>query len=191
MSASPAEGPGPMAATRARRRFVGILVGTLFALSVLRLAGFVVRFGEESVQADFAAFYTAGEAVRHGVSPYRTHADDDPPIWDGVDTYQHSRFLYPPPVAALFRPVAALPYALAKRLWMLVSLLCLALSMATALRAVGLKPDRDALLATGAFVCLFHPLLTLLERGQIDALTLALILWALRPMVARGRERLG
>ncbi|HEX4403719.1 MAG TPA: hypothetical protein VH560_02755 [Polyangia bacterium] len=32
-----------------------------------------------------------------------------PELWDGVAVFTHSRFLYPPIVAELFRPFAALP----------------------------------------------------------------------------------
>lgn len=174
----------------ARARFLRLLAAALLIAALVRLAGFVVRFGAESVQSDFAAFYTAGEASALGLSPYRTHAEHEPPVWDGVDTYRHSRFLYPPLVATLFRPLAALPYSVAKRLWMVVSLACLAYALAATLRAVGAHPGTTALLALGVFVAFSHPLLTLLERGQIDSVTLALIVAAARPLIQEGRERL-
>jgi hypothetical protein len=185
----PAPGP-PVTVPPARGRFLRLLAVTVLFAAGLRLAGFVVRFGADSVQSDFAAFYTAGEAVALGLSPYRTHAHREPPVWDGVDVYQHSRFLYPPLVASSFRPLAALPYSVAKRLWMLVSLACVAYAVTATLRAVGARPGATALLALGAFVALYHPLLALLERGQVDAMTLALMVAAFRPLVAEGRERL-
>ncbi len=78
---------------------------------------------------DLAAFYTAGEALNHDLSPYRSHAARDPAIWDGVARFQHSRFLYPPQVAVLFRALAWLPYAGAKRLWLALRLAAVAASL--------------------------------------------------------------
>ena len=171
------------------RRFRRLVLAALCLIAAARLLGFVVRFGSESLQADFAAFYTAGEAVLHGVSPYRTHPDHDPPIWDGIDRYRHSRFLYPPLVARLFAGFALLPYAAAKWLWMAVSLACVAAALRTWLRVAGLRLGFDGLLALGAWVALFHPLLLLLERGQIDAVTLALLAGGTASL-ARGEDRL-
>ena len=153
-------------------------------LAAARLAGFVVRFGERSLQADFAAFYTAGEARNLGLSPYDTHPGHRPPVWDGVSRYRHSRFLYPPLVASLFRPWALIPYHAAKHLWMVLSLAAVAASMIATARALGL--GRRAVVGTAVWACLFHPLLTLLERGQIDAITLLLVSFALATFVRSG-----
>jgi hypothetical protein len=173
--------------TEGRRRLLGTCLAGLVLVSSVRLLGFAVRFGAESLQLDFAAYYTAGEAVRHGLSPYRTHARHDPPIWDGADVYRHSRFLYPPLVARLFAPVSMLPYGVAKRLWTWLGLVLLALALALLARAAGLAANRREVLAAAGVVCLYHPLLALVERGQIDAATLALIAAGLAPLVA-GRD---
>ena len=55
----------------------------------------------DSLQMDFSAYYTAGEALSVGLSPYVTHVSTDPVIWDGQGRYRHSRFLYPPLVAEI------------------------------------------------------------------------------------------
>ncbi len=159
-----------------RRRYALILllsVSLLFAL--WRLASWVARFANESLQMDLAAFYTAGEALNHGLSPYRSHAAHDPPIWDGVDLFTHSRFLYPPQVAVLMRPLAWLSYAAAKRLWMALSLGCVAASLAVTGHVYGLHRKWALILAATTCAALYYPLLTHLERGQIDAVTLLLI----------------
>lgn len=167
-----------------------LLLAALVLASAFRLGGFVARFGRESVQADFSAFYAAGEAVRHGLSPYRTHVHHDPPVWDGVSAFRHSRFLYPPLVASVFAPLTFLSFFAAKHLWMVFTLGCIAASVALVAAAIGSRMDRDSLLALGLWVSLFHPVLALLERGQIDALTLLLLVCAFKPL-ARGRQTIG
>jgi hypothetical protein len=147
-------------------------------LSLWWLTSWVARFGRESLQMDLSAFYTAGEALNHGLSPYRNHVAQHPHLWDGVDLFQHSRFLYPPQVAVLLSPLARLPYAAAKRLWMASSLAAVAVSLALTGQLYGLRCRWALILATAVFAALCYPLLTHLERGQIDAMTLLLIVLA-------------
>lgn len=165
-----------------------VVLTILVCVAGARLFGFVARFGRESLQLDFAAFYTAGEARAHGLSPYQTYPDREPPIWDGSDVFRHSRFLYPPLAATWFRPLAALPYAVAKWVWMLGIVACLVLALRETLLTLSLRLSVERALAVALFVATFHPLLTLLERGQVDALTLLLIAAALRPLVSDGRQ---
>ncbi len=94
-----------------------LLLGLLLGLTTLRLLGFMARFALESLQMDFAAFYTAGEALNAGLSPYRTHLATNPPIWDGINEFLTSRFLYPPLVATLFQPLARLDYFVPFLFW--------------------------------------------------------------------------
>jgi hypothetical protein len=152
-----------------------LVLSLLLLLSLGWLASWVLRFGRESLQMDLSAFYTAGEALNHGLSPYRSYPAARHAIWDGVDLFEHSRFLYPPQTAVLFRPLAWLPYALAKRLWMALSLGAVAASLFLTGRAYGLKGRWVLILGAATFAALYYPLLTHLERGQIDALTLPLI----------------
>ncbi len=174
-----------------RRLLARAVLATLLAASALRLTGYAWQFGRQSLQIDFSAFYAAGEAHRQGLSPYLTHADREPPIWDGADGYRHSRFLYPPLAAALFEPLTHLRYGVAKRIWMLLTLGCLAGALWASGDALRLRWEALTVLALATWVSLFHPLLTLLERGQIDALTLLLISLALRPLVRYGLGGLG
>lgn len=172
-----------------RRLMVHALLALLFGVAALRLTGLVSWFGRESLQLDFSAFYAAGEAHRQGVSPYLTHADPPAPIWDGADAYRHSRFLYPPLAAAFFEPLTHLGYAAAKRIWMLLSLASVAGALWACGDALRLRWNASTVLGLGIWVCLFHPLLALLERGQVDAVTLLLIAFAVRPLV--GDQRAG
>ena len=66
-----------------RQRLSRTLLALILLVTTIRLIGYIVRFIGESLQMDFAAFYTAGEALNAGLSPYRTHLQVEPPIWDG------------------------------------------------------------------------------------------------------------
>ena len=126
-----------------------------------------------SLQQDFAAYDAAGAARRASLDPYVNQVDAGRPsrLWDGLAPFRHSRFLYPPLVAELFRPAAAVPYLAAKILFTLVL-------VAAWLGAAALMPDRrGAFLVAGA---LFFPLWRHLERGQIDLLLLLLLAAAWR-----------
>jgi hypothetical protein len=165
-----------------------LLLYILVAVALLRVLGFVAAFGEESLQMDFSAFYTAGEALNAGLSPYRNHITATPPIWDGVDRYQHSRFLYPPLVATLFQPVALMSYHAAKYLWMIVSLVALCASLILALRLSGTGMRGAAAMTTALVTLVFHPLLTFLERGQIDSITLLFVTRGIALMCLKKRS---
>ena len=156
------------------RRVLLLLV--LVAL-VIRLAMFVVDAGQTSLQMDLSSFYAAGQAVDTGLSPYVNHVANDPPIWDGVDRYRHSRFLYPPLAARLFQPLSWIGYHTVKFLWMLASLGAVAAAVGIAIqRTTGLSVDR--VLIGAIVVAGFFPMLTLLERGQVDGFTLLAIVSA-------------
>jgi hypothetical protein len=161
----------------------------LLAVLAVRLSVWAVHFGLDSVQQDFASYYVAGQAVARGLSPYDNHVGADPPLWDGVAVHRHSRFLYPPIVAWTFRPFSWMPYAVAKIVWMGVALAALAIALWRAARAVGLRLDAARIAALAAIALAYFPVLPLLERGQIDTVTLALLMIAVGMMV-RGRRPL-
>ena len=108
---------------------------TLATLAAVAVVGaFAAYAARSSLQEDFAAYWVAGAARRLGLDPYVNHVGGPvaPALWDGVAPFRHSRFLYPPLVAELFRPLAALPYRAAKALytaaavaaWIGAALLC-------------------------------------------------------------------
>jgi hypothetical protein len=163
------------------------MLSVLFALFFIRVIAFSAHFGSSSLQMDFSAFYTAGESLNKGLSPYSNHITRSEPIWDGVDTFTHSRFLYPPLVANSFQPIAALPYHYAKQLWMLISLVSLFFSLLVSFRLIFADQDlADNFViqcAVAIFTCLYYPLLTFLERGQIDSITLLLLVFGISKMI--------
>ena len=148
-------------------------------------------FALRSLQQDFAAYWIAGTAGRLGLDPYvnQVGSANAPTLWDGVALFRHSRFLYPPLVADLFRPLAALPYLAAKSLftaamlgaWLGAGLLVSDRSASAGAAARGGRPeawrDRTVFFLASA---LFFPFYRHLERGQIDLLVLLLLTIAWR-----------
>lgn len=171
-----------MDADRNARLFKRLVLLVVFLALFARLIGFVVRFGNESLQMDLAAYYTAGLSAQAGESPYVNLVERDPPIWDGVNVFRHSRFLYPPLVASGFRVLTVLPYYPVKLLWMALTLAALAATLILAARLARMEATPDRWLVLGIVACSFYPVLTLLERGQVDAFTLLLAVTALALM---------
>jgi hypothetical protein len=162
-----------------RDTILNIVLAIILVVLVIRLAGFIVAFGKESLQMDFSAFYAAGQSVGEGLSPYVNHVDRSPPIWDGINTYRHSRFLYPPPVARSFQPLSVFSYHVAKHIWMLLGVAALGGSLWIAARLAGIARSSRPMLIAGIITAAYFPVLTLLERGQIDSITLLLLIGAI------------
>ena len=170
-----------------QQRFFRILLSVIFLAAFLRIVGYAIRFAADNLQMDFSAFYTAGESGNHGLSPYLNYLNAPSHIWDGVNLENHSRFLYPPLAANFFQLIAFLPFPIAKGLWTGIVLLCLAASLFISLRVLKQPLDAISLLILGIFVCLFYPLFLLLERGQVDTLTLLLWIGGIAWIVQRKR----
>ena len=145
------------------------------------VAGWVAS---SSLQQDLAAYWVAGAARRAGLDPYVNHVGSvaAPDLWDGVAVFAHSRFLYPPIVAELFRGLACLPYPVAKLLFTVGMVTAWAGAAVVTARRVGGQRAVAVALGAGA---LFYPLHLALERGQIDPLVLLLL------VVAFGARRPG
>ena len=169
------------------------LLALLGAAAALYLLVQTRSFCSDVLQLDLSAYVSAAEAVRFGLDPYRTHPDHLPPVWDGTSAYTHSRFLYPPLVADLFLPFTLVPYALAKWIFSALSLGALVGSVWLAWRntrpAAALR-ERERLWLLLAFLFSAYPVLTLLERGQVDALTLLLLVVAWSPALRGSRPGL-
>jgi hypothetical protein len=152
------------------------VAGIAATAAVAAFAGFVAL---SLIQQDLVAYWVAGSVRRLGLDPYVNHAvpGTAPGLWDG-SAYHHSRFLYPPLAAELFRPLAMLPYRAAK---VVFTAALLAAWIATAALARREGRGLPATLIAGA---LFFPLFLNFERGQIDLLLLLLLVLAWK---ARGR----
>ena len=139
-------------------------------------------FTLHSLQQDFAAYWIAAGARRLGLDPYvnQVGSANAPLLWDGVALFRHSRFLYPPLVADLFRPLASLPYLAAKGLFtaaMLGAWLAAGLLVSGRGKLEAAWRERVVFFLASA---LFFPFYRHLERGQIDLLLLLLLTIAWR-----------
>lgn len=170
-----------------RSSFRLMLAASLLILAALRITLFSARIAREGMQVDFAAFYIAGRSEAEGLNPYLNYPEHRPDIWFGLAPRQHSRFLYPPFAATLFRPLAAMPYSSAKVGWIIISLGGVACGAIAS--AFFLGGRKAGLLALAALVLafLFHPTLVLIERGQIDGLTFPLCVFSII-LLSRGAK---
>lgn len=168
---------------------IKILLITFFLLSLVRLLSYMNSFGQKSLQMDFSAYYTAGQSLNNGLSIYENNIIHDPQIWDGVAFCKYSRFLYAPLIGTLFRPLAHLPYRLAKYIWMFFNLLLILLAMIIAADITKIEKSVENYLIIGIFLFLFHPLLIYFERGQIDVVTLVLITFAFKLMFGGNKQK--
>jgi Glycosyltransferase family 87 len=156
------------------RRYAYVVAG--LAVAAVGTAAVVVSIA--SLQQDLAAYWVAGKTRWFGLDPYVNYGGSDaaPRLWDGVAPYRHSRFLYPPLAAEVFRLLALVPYRFAKIAftgaavagWLLTARL-------VARRPGGRSQDALAVILAGT---LFFPLYFHLERGQIDLLLLPLVVGA-------------
>ena len=128
---------------------------------------------------DFAAYYFAGKSLNNGLSPYENHVLTRWDLWDGVNMFKHSRFLYPPLIANLFQPLATLPYIKAKYIWNFFNLFCYLICFVLLIRIFRFNKDSIKILIAGILTFNFFPFITLLERGQIDCITFLLLLTGL------------
>lgn len=169
-------------------KIVRVVSGVALILSLSRLIGFGFEFAGEAIQLDFSAYYTAGQMLAAGLSPYRYLITPQRIIWTGGDVYRHSQYIYPPLLAALFAPVAqTVSYLMAKYGWWFADLIFLALSLSFSRRALRL-PLLPWGLAQLVFVGWFHPLFVQLLRGQIDLITSAFVGAAFLLLARRRRE---
>ena len=70
-------------------------------------------------QEDFGAYYIAARALASGESPFNAQAAARLAVAAGVE--YHSPYIYPPLLALLLRPLAALPYSVAAAVWFVLS----------------------------------------------------------------------
>lgn len=159
-----------------------LILFLILLISVYRIVNYTIIFSEQSLQMDFTAYYAAGKSLNSGLSPYVNHVLSQWDLWDGVANFKHSRFLYPPLVANLFQPLAKLPFLTAKYIWNFFNLFCLLCCFSLLVYIFRKKNKEDIykkilkIIISGILAFNFFPFLTLLERGQIDCLTLLFLL---------------
>ena len=147
-------------------------------LAIAAVGAAATAFAIESLQQDLAAYWVAGKSRWLGLDPYLSYGGSDiaAPPWDGVAPFQHSRFLYPPLAAELFRLLAIAFYRYAKVAFTGAAVAGWLLAARLVARRRGGRPGDAPVIVVAA--ALFVPLYFHLERGQIDLLLLPLVLWA-------------
>jgi hypothetical protein len=133
----------------------------------------VIVFAATYNALDFRIYMWGGHAVLHDSQLYLTLA------------YGHW-FTYSPFAAIVYVPVAALPLAVARVGWDLVSVAALTYSCVLVLKLAGYRPPRIAVAGVVAAAMALDPVWQTLFLGQINLILLALILTDLW-RVSRGR----
>ena len=155
-----------------RRRWVVPAVYGLFGVELAAVVVFAATYNA----LDFRIYMWGGHAVL-----------DDSRLYLAL-AYGHW-FTYSPFAAIVFVPVAALPLAVARVGWDLVSVAALAYSCTRIVQLAGYRPTRLAVAGFVAAAMALDPVWQTLFLGQINLILLALVLtdvW----LVSRGSSRL-
>jgi hypothetical protein len=143
----------------AGRRWAAPVVYGLLGLELAVVVAFAATYNA----LDFRIYMWGGHAVLHDSRLYLTLA------------YGHW-FTYSPFAAIVYVPVAALPLAVARVLWDLVSVAALAWSCVLVLKLAGYRPSRLQVAGVAAAAMALDPVYETLFLGQINLILLALIL---------------
>jgi hypothetical protein len=142
-----------------QRRWVAPVVHGVLGVELAVVIGFAATYNA----LDFRIYMWGGHAVLHDGRLYAAQA------------FGHW-FTYSPFAAVVFVPVAALPLAVARVGWDLVSVAALAYSCVITLRLAGYRPSRLAAAAVVAAAMALDPVYQTLFLGQINLILLALVL---------------
>ncbi len=134
--------------------------------------------------SDFALVYAQARVWVQGGNPY-----DHPTLLSAMESadvtapasFERQRWpaIYPPTMHPLMAPLAAMPWAAAKTIWLLVNITATLLAIALVVRLAELRGPPAVLFAAGALV--FAPLLSGIGKGQLAlvSLVLALDAWSM------------
>jgi hypothetical protein len=153
-------------------RFRRAAIAAACTLAVLAFAEAILRpILRPYAYSDFVTFYAAARCFDEGRDPYdhvtlQRVGMDDFAGWVG-------RYLYPPPfAAALVRPLTALPFPSARRVWVVLEAVAYVLACAVLARAGCRGSTRTALLGTGLVTLPFAPMRFDLHLGSVSGLLL-------------------
>lgn len=165
--------------TRARRLATTAAVGVAIGLLVVVQLQY---FQRGIVPGDAFVYLAAGERLNAGHDLYALGVGDRP-----VDTggeYWNVPLVSPPPIAVLWRPLAALPESLGVGLWYAAQLMALGSSLLMLLRRV---PG----LAAAALIVLVLPTAYEIGVGNVNSFLLLGLLVTWRAVVARREPTAG
>ena len=152
------------------KRWVAPVIYGVLALELAVVTGFAASYNA----LDFRIYMWGGHAVTHDTRLY-------------LDLAYGHWFTYSPFAAVVFVPIAALPLAMARVGWDVVSVAALGYCAALALKLAGYRPSRLAIAGVTAAAMALDPVYQTLFLGQINVILLALVLtdvWR----VSRGRD---
>jgi hypothetical protein len=168
-------------ALRQRPLLTGLELALALGTLLLALAGFMralpylLNFSAEQ-PVDFGAYYFGASVLNMGqplyIDEYMALA-----ARQTAGTGSYSPYLYPPFLAAVLRPLAALPYDTAKLIWLIGNLALLFLSIFLLARAIGMPHWALALVLPCSL--LMPAVYDTLLLGQINIVLLALLTGAL------------
>jgi alpha-1,2-mannosyltransferase len=141
------------------KRWVSPAIYGVLGLELAAVIGFAATYNA----LDFRIYIWGGHAVTHDTRLYLGLA------------YGHW-FTYSPFAAVVFVPIAAIPLAVARVLWDLVSVAALAYSLVLVCKLAGYRPSRITIAGVTAAAMALGPVSETLFLGQINLILLALIL---------------
>jgi uncharacterized membrane protein len=144
--------------TLCQRRDTGLVLAGL-TLAVALLVGFAVLVNP----FDFNVYRWGSEVVTHGTQLY-------------LGKVAAQWFTYPPFAAMVLIPVAAIPDAVARVGWELLSLLALAWAATLTLKLAGYRPNWQVIGAVTVLSITLEPVYHTFYLGQVNLMLLALIL---------------
>ncbi len=175
-------GPGALG-SRARlySRAAMFAVAVAFVVSIVGASGANSAAGR--LGGDFPAFYSAGSIVAAGdweslYEPDR-QLEAQQELFEGSDS-SYLYFAYPPYVASLYRPLAALDYRLAYAVHTLLMAAALVGALAVLRPVIPVLRRHTELLAIATL--LFYPMLRAVTGGQNTGLTVLLLAVAWRAL---------
>lgn len=152
-------------------------VGLVLAILILAVPGALrtlPSFRTTPAQVDFATYFLAA-SVLNSENPILYKDDLLAKEARNRDAQEYAPpYVYPPAFAALLRPLALLPFASAKRIWFVLNLAFLLVSVIPLVRLAGLPLHPLSIIVGLAVLALFPPLHQALDLGQVSLLLLVL-----------------
>ena len=133
----------------------------------------IVTHPMEKLGADFTANYVAANSIREGLNPYKNNARFGSRFVNPYLSREWPVYVYPIIGAYFFIPLSFFSIALAYKLWIIISLILLLLSIIYLVQIFPSKLLVFTTLVTISF--LSYPLLFALERGISDIIILFLL----------------
>lgn len=154
----------------------GLVVLAILAMGVLAFA--IARGQGWMVDRDFFTYWGGGRGILDGVNLYDTRAWFAIHQVYGSNWFPNPVFIYAPPTAILFAPLATLRVDVAGITWIWLSEIFVALAVVMIARNLGwVRLARFAPFLAAA-IALFMPVLLTLLMGQASALLLVLVVAA-------------